>query len=92
MPGMPKLYAFWKYDQFPCVLGGEVTNMSTDGSVETIGYGKGSWFTPFKLVPLTEGRRIMSELNQLEHEYHVAQSNLAKEFVDRRNKLITIPK
>jgi hypothetical protein len=86
-----RLYAFWKYDQFPFVLGGEVTAMQSDGSVETVGYGKGYWFTPFKIVPLADGRKIAKELERLRAEYRQAQATLAKEFVDKRNQVITIP-
>lgn len=59
-----KLYAFWSYDQFPYVLGGTVTKMFDDGTVETKEYGQGSRFTPIKIVPLKAGMIIQQDLDK----------------------------
>lgn len=59
-----KLYAFWRYDQFPYVLGGTVTKMFDNGTVETKEYGRGSCFTPIKIVPLKAGMIIKRDLDK----------------------------
>jgi len=87
-----KYYAFWKYDRFPGVLGGEVTNMRADGSVETVEYGKGFWFHPFKILPLTEGRQLANKLLSLLEEKYAAEGQLMMDLAKKRDKLITIPK
>ena len=60
-----ELYAFWTYDTFPYILGGEVTKMDSCGQVETKEYGKGYWFKPCKILPLKEGVELMIQLNVL---------------------------
>lgn len=87
-----RLYAFWKYDLFPFVLGGEITSMTSDGKVETVGYGKGYYFNPFKIVPLTEGKRIAKELEILRAEHQKATAKFNQEFNARVASIITIPK
>jgi len=59
-----KLYAFWSYDKFPYVLGGTVTKMHDDGTVETKEYGQGSCFTPIKIVPFKAGIIIKQDLDK----------------------------
>jgi predicted DNA-binding antitoxin AbrB/MazE fold protein len=85
-----EFYAFWKHDIFPGFLGGTVTNMRSDGMIETVGYGKGSWFKPCKIVPVEEGRKIAAELATLKQEHLNAQAKLRKEFIDKRNQIITL--
>lgn len=69
----PELYAFWRYDQFPFVLGGPVTRMDEDGRVETENYGTGNWFTPSKLLPRATGEKLHGELKLLEAQYREAE-------------------
>ena len=66
-----KEYAFWKYDQFPYVLGGEISRyVEFNGRqmVEVVSYGKGHWFKPIKILPLAEGLEIQKKLNILASE------------------------
>jgi len=84
-----KLYAFWRYDHFPYVLGGEITQILPDGSVETFGYGKGFYFQPFKIVPVAEGRKIQAKLDELRvnereafKEHHEEWENKVKAVID----------
>lgn len=86
-----KLYAFWKYDLFPFVLGGEITRMDNDGYVETVGYGPGFLFKPIKILPLEEGKRIAMLLTELKQEKMDAQAALDKMFLDKLGQIITIP-
>jgi len=86
-----RLYAFWKYDHFPYVLGGEVTKMLPDGAVETVGYGKGFSFTPFKIVPLEEGKKIVAQLQSLKDAKNKAEAEHRKEWNKRLEEIIKIP-
>ena len=90
-PMKKKLFAFWRYDQFPNVLGGEITDMDAEGNVETANYGKGHWFKPIKIVPLAEGKRLMDELHTLKLERQLAIAKAGVPFTDKRDKLISIP-
>lgn len=65
-----KLYAFWKYDQFPYVLGGEATKAikdSVSGKVyyQIKGYD-GMQFLPLKVVDLSVGLKIQKKLDDLQ--------------------------
>ena len=84
------LFAFWKYDQFPFVLGGEVTDMKSDGAVETKEYGPGYYFTPIKFLPLDEGKKKMAELRKLQDEYRDAQKKISEDFLDKRKLILKV--
>jgi hypothetical protein len=86
-----KLFAFWRYDAYPFVLGGEITKMREDGAVEVQGFGSGFWFHPFKIVPLAEGERIKRELESLERALKAEIKKLQVEFLLRRDAVIQVP-
>jgi len=85
-----KLYAFWKHDTFPFLLGGEITEMRSDGMVETVGYGKGSWFPPVKILPLEDGRLMAMRLRQLKEQREQELSSIYAKYLDKRNEIITL--
>lgn len=85
-----KLYAFWRHDQFPFVLGGEITNMRSDGAVETVGFGKGAWFSPVKIIPLEEGRILAMRLKQLQAQRDAELDVVYAKFLDKRNEIIRL--
>lgn len=86
-----KLYAFWRHDVYPYVLGGEITNMREDGMVEVAGYGPGHWFTPFKIVPLEQGKRVARALESIRAEFQEEKRKLNKKYLEERERIITIP-
>lgn len=86
-----RLYAFWKYDQFPFCLGGEVTDIRADGSVETVGYGTGYYFKPFLILPLEEGKKIAAELGKLREEHRIAIEAVDFTYTQKVKKLVQIP-
>lgn len=63
---MDKLFAFWRYDSFPYMLGGEVERMLPSGAVYIAAY-RGS-FMPIKLLPLAEGKALWEKLETLRSE------------------------
>ncbi len=62
------LFAFWKNDTFPYLLGGNVTRMDYNGRVETSEYGKNHWFLPVKILPKGAGENLLAKLKELETE------------------------
>lgn len=62
--GAEALYAFWKHDQFPYLLGDQIARWVED-KVETVRYGRGYQFTPAKVVPLALGRQMQEQLDEL---------------------------
>lgn len=61
-----KLYAFWKYDVEPFLLGAEVEDMK--GSlVKPKGYT--GWFKTVKIVPLEKGIKLQKKLNKAKAKY-----------------------
>jgi hypothetical protein len=83
-----RLFAFWRYDLFPHICGGTVTEMLENGRVATVEYGAGSYFNPFKILPIEAGKRIMAKLKALEGEHRAAETKLNKEFDARRREVI----
>lgn len=85
-----KLYAFWKYDLFPYVLGGEVVEMRDDGRVLVKGYGPGFWFKPIRLVPVKTGKAIKKKLDEIEARHNKAQKKLKDEAMAEVTKVLAV--
>lgn len=79
-----KLYAFWKYDTPPYLLGGEVESIDEDGFVTVKGY-KSSRFRPVKIVSLEKGIKLQKKLHKAEMKYRriVKDANDELRFVVR---------
>lgn len=77
------MYAFWKYDQYPYLLGGIVTDYRVTPSegdiVMTKEYGP-NWFRPVVLVPNNIGETLLKDLRGLRIAYKAAQSKLKEEY------------
>ena len=58
------LFAFWRYDQYPYVLGAPVTKMDDEGRVYVPDYQ--GWFTPIKILPLQKGKKLLDALQNRE--------------------------
>ena len=67
-------YAFWKYDSFPFVLGGEFNKINDNGLVYVPSYQ--SWFRPVAIVSLEAGKEIKNKLNKLKDQYLEDQEKL----------------
>jgi len=80
------LFAFWRYDLFPYVLGGQVSGMDDKGLVYISSYQR--WFNPIKLLPTDTGKKVSQELRQLELEYSQAKDKLLKEYEDKLEKIM----
>ena len=64
---MNKMYAFWKYDIPPFLLGGEVKEIQEDGCVSVVGYT--SKFKPVLIVPIEKGIKLQKKLNKANAKY-----------------------
>ena len=82
------MVAFWRYDSFPFVLGGHVTKLRADGSVETRQYGHGYYFTPFKILPKEAGEAVLEEFKKLREEHDTATRALNKEWQGKLLELL----
>lgn len=82
-----KLYAFWRHDQFPFILGGPVTKMRENGSVETKNFGPGYYFKPFKVVPLKAGLMLQQHLDSMEHKFRAAEKEFRLQWKREGDKL-----
>ena len=74
-------YVFWRYDQFPYVLGAPVLlkNMGDDGWVKPEGYG-GNSFRPIHVCDLGEGITLQNKLDELKARRETMLSSLNKMF------------
>lgn len=73
---MNKMYAFWKYDIPPFLLGGEVKEIQEDGWVSVVGYT--SRFKPVLIVPIEKGIKLQKKLDKANAKYKKVVAN-AKE-------------
>lgn len=78
-----KQIAFWRYDEFPYVLSGEVVKMDDDGKVTTKEYGIGFRFQPIKILPLAAGKKLRAALNKLTRDYNAAAKKFDAEWQDK---------
>lgn len=74
-----RLYAFWKYDGYPYILGAEVIQFFENGSVECVGYA-GYAFKPVKILPLKQGAILKEKLRQLEKDRQKAKAQFDNEW------------
>ena len=74
---MNELYAFWKCDIPPYLLGGRVAEVKEDGYVIIEGDPRFK-YNPVKIVPLNEGIKLQKKLNKAEAKYRKTM-NAAKE-------------
>jgi hypothetical protein len=79
------LYAFWKYDQFPYVMGGPVGTFLKNGGVTVRGY-PGELFTPIKIVPWAAGVELHAMLNEVKEEYRQAQQKILEDALRKLDK------
>jgi hypothetical protein len=78
-----ELYAFWKYDLFPYVLGGEVNEIKDNMRV-TIKGREGYIYSVFTILPREQGLLIQERLDKLEKSY-----DEKKELLNKYLKLVS---
>ena len=81
MKDTPLLFAFWRYDRFPYVLGSKChppTNMHGVEMVYVPSYG--GYFEPIKLMSIESGEALNDKLNSLKSEKLQAELQLNNTF------------
>ena len=81
------LFAFWRYDLFPYVLGGAVMAMDAAGRIQAESYA-GSAFHPIKIMPRDAGFALQNKIETLRQEYRVAEREFRDEWVEKICALI----
>lgn len=81
-----KLMAFWRYDQFPYYLCGEVDHFKDDGMVYVKSY-QGS-FKPVAIFPYEKGEEIKEELECLKGAYDRAHRELKENFEEQAQDIV----
>lgn len=84
---MNKLYAFWKYDLFPYVLGGRLIKIHKNGFAEIEGYGFYR-FKPILVLPEDEGLRKKELLDNLKTEYDTFMREQRKKWTKQASNII----
>ncbi len=80
----PKMYAFWRYDLFPFIVGGEVITMLKDGKVKTVC----GIVNPLKVLPLAGGLELAEYIKKAETRFDATQKTLKQEAKDDLNKML----
>lgn len=86
--GQYHLYAFWRYDSYPYVLGGIVNRIDGRGLVSPIGY-TGMWFKPLVIVTKSVGQSLMNRLVTLRTDKDRAQRKLDREWLQKVEELLS---
>lgn len=84
------LFAFWKYDMFPYLLGGTITKMRDDGYIQTVEYGPGNYFKAIKILPLKAGKQLQDKLCKISRDREVELKNLYSEWDKKLKDIIKI--
>jgi len=83
---MDKLYAFWKYDLFPYLLGGEIESFKEGGRVYVPSYQAS--FRPVLILQGPEGQELQRRLHNLGSQFVSAQNALKLEYEAKRALLL----
>jgi len=80
-----KLFAFWKHDSFPYLLGGTISKWCEKDYpgkdfVETEEFGLGCYFRPVKVMPVAPALEILSKLNKLKKQYEEELKDIHNEY------------
>lgn len=72
------LYGFWKYDQPPFILGGNIKSITEDHHIAIDNY-IGYTFKPLVIVPKEKGEEIQKRINAAEQAYKEKINNALAE-------------
>ncbi len=86
MAEVKDLFAFWKYDLFPYVLGGPIGEIDDKGFVFATTYRL--WFKPIKILPLQAGIDLWSELEKLKRNYKATLEDIKEECKEELLKIM----
>ena len=73
------VFAFWRYDQYPYVLGGVIDRINDKGLVRVPSYGNG-WVTPIKMMSVKAGEALLDALKGNPHGLEAQRRAALEEF------------
>lgn len=81
-----KKMAFWKYDLFPYLLWGEVSNKHNewikDGVVLYYVEAYQGYIRPLFMLPLKEGKELSAKIEKLKHDKRKADNDIYTKYVN----------
>lgn len=83
-----KLFAFWKYDGFPYMLGAEVVRFTENGRVVAKGFEGYATFEPIAIIPLDRGLELKAKLEKLRAEQRKAEEAFRAEWKKKSAALL----
>lgn len=83
------MFAFWRYDQYPYVLGGEIDMMDDEGLVRVPSYGN-AWFQPIKLVPIKKGKELLEAMKGYPNGLEAQRKRALEEFEDKWDETLFV--
>jgi hypothetical protein len=87
-----KLFGFWKYDLFPFMLGGELTEACPVDKYPGPGFfycpRYQGWFKPFLVVSEKDGLAMKAKLDALTTQYRLEQEKLLEKFKQEATKIV----
>lgn len=81
--GTSNMFAFWKYDRYPFLLGGEYTKVDTAGAVYVPSFQ--SWRKPELVLDAERGAQLRETLKTLERQYKEESERLLVNFKLRKD-------
>jgi hypothetical protein len=78
--------AFWKYDRYPGILCGTITEVLDNGLAKIKEYGNGC-FRPILVLPKEAGLKLKEELEILEKDHLKRLKEVQKESSNKINSL-----
>jgi hypothetical protein len=87
------MFAFWKYDLFPYLLGGTVvkTRKEKDGIwAETKEYGRGYCFRVAFFLPTKIGKKLKEELETLRSEKDIETKKIHEKYKNKKSELLKL--
>ena len=80
-------YAFWKYDQFPFWLGGQIEDTNANGNVSIRGYGN-LYFSPEFILSGDRGEKLVRNFKTIDAQFRSLRNSLAEMFNEKVSKMI----
>lgn len=80
------LFAFWRHDQFPFVLGAPINSIRFDGCVHAPTFH--GWFRPVLVLPHESGKELHAALLTLKNERQGVLDDVDAEYKEKLKKLM----
>ncbi len=82
-------YAFWSYDLFPYLVGGEFVEIVDEGFVRVPSYGTNSRVKPLFILDVKSGKELKRRLEALKAALGEVTSAVNREFRQKLDTIVT---